>query len=169
VELDVRSLPQGPSDAVLETDAAELDLVQDPGLAFEGPVGVRLHVVRHGDNLLIQGWSEGSVRGECARCLEATAVPVEAEFTVYAEGRPEGGVRGLDRELEADHYLCFHDGVRLEVGESVREALLLALPIRFLCRPDCRGLCPGCGANLNQEPCTCAERAARAAARSTDS
>ena len=167
MELDVRSLPQGPSDTVLESDAGRLDIKgSEPG--FEGRVTARLCVARHGDNLLIQGRGEGQVRGECARCLEVAAVPVETEFTVYAELRPEGGVRGLDRELEADHYLCFHDGVRLDLGEAVREALLLALPIRFLCRPECRGLCPGCGVNLNQEPCTCGGRAARSAERSTD-
>ena len=167
MELDVRSLPQGPSETVLEADAFELDLGGcEPG--FEGRVRVRVGVARNGDNLLVRGRGEGRVRGECARCLEVAELPLGTEFTVYAERRPKGGVRGLDRELEADHYLCFHDGIRRELGEAVREALLLALPIRFVCRPDCRGLCPGCGANLNQEPCTCAERGARAGARATD-
>jgi uncharacterized protein len=167
VELDVRSLPQGASETVLEADPSALDLA-GPDPVFEGPVRARLHVVRHGDNLLVHGRGEGRARGECARCLESAALQLDVEFTLYAERRPEGGVRGLDRELEADQYLCFHDGVRMDVGGAVREALLLALPIRFLCRPDCRGLCAGCGANLNLEPCTCAERAARAPARSTD-
>jgi uncharacterized protein len=157
VELDVRSLPQGPAAVELAADAADLEL-KGPELGYEGPVRAVLRVTRHDDNLLIKGAAEGSVRGECARCLESALAPLQTEFTVYAERRPDGGVRGLDRELEADHYLCFHDGVRLDVGEAVREALLLALPIRFLCRPDCRGLCPGCGANLNTEPCGCAER-----------
>jgi len=165
VELDIKSLPQGPSEAALVAEARTLD-VDGPEITFEGQVQARLRVVRHDDNVLVQGVGEGRIRGECARCLEPCNQPLAAEFTVYAERRPEGGVRGLDRELEADRYLCFHDGVRLELGEAVREALLLALPLRLLCRPECKGLCAGCGANLNLEPCTCAERTAPPAAGS---
>ncbi|MBI5837757.1 MAG: DUF177 domain-containing protein [Candidatus Eisenbacteria bacterium] len=158
MELDVKSLPQGPSETVLECRAVELDMDSDAA-TFEDRVVARFRVTRHGDNVLIHGTGDATVRSDCARCLEPTRQPLTAEFTAYAERRPVGGTKGLDRELEADNYIFFHDGVRLEVGQVVREALLLALPLRFLCRPDCRGLCPGCGANLNTEPCTCATRA----------
>jgi uncharacterized protein len=134
------------------------------GVTFEGSVQADLAVVRHQDNLLIKGRALGRITGECARCLAEFHEPLAADFTIYAERRPEGGTRGLDRELEADQYLSFHDGVSLDIGVEVREALLLSVPIQPLCREDCRGLCPGCGANLNQEPCTCARRAEKSAA-----
>ena len=147
----------------LESGSEDLEL-SGGEISWEGPVQARLTVVRHQDNLLIKGRAECTATGECARCLDVFHTPVTTEFTVYAERAPDGGTRGLDRELEHDHYLSFHDGISLDLGEEVREALLLALPIQPLCRPDCRGLCAGCGANLNHEPCSCASRADRPAA-----
>ena len=162
MKLDIRSLPQGAGEATLTADAKSLELATD-GATFEGPVRAELHVVRHQDNLLIKGVARGRLRAECARCLDAFNEPIEADFTVYAERRPEGGARGIDRELESDQYLSFHDGVSLDLSEEVREALLLAVPLQPLCRADCRGLCGGCGANLNTEACTCAKRATASA------
>jgi uncharacterized protein len=127
---------------------------------YEGAVEARFSVTRNLDNLLIRGKASGVMAGECYRCAVPFQTPVSVELTVYAERAPDGGTRGLDRELESDQYLCFHDGSRLELGQEVREALILAVPIQPLCRPDCRGICPGCGADLNVEACRCAERAA---------
>jgi uncharacterized protein len=147
----------------LEEEASRLEMAGGE-ISFEGPVTATVQVVRHLDNLLIKGVARGTMAGECARCLERFQLPLEQEFTVYAERRPDGGVRGLDRELESDQYLCFHDGISLELGNEVREALILGLPIQPLCREDCKGLCAGCGANLNVETCQCAERGRRATA-----
>jgi uncharacterized protein len=144
----------------LEAPSSELDLGGGE-VAFEGPVRAQLNIVRHQDNLLIKGVAEATASGECARCLDGFQIGVRADLTVYAERAPDGGTRGLDRELEHDHYLSFHDGISLDLGEEVREALLLALPIQPLCRSECRGLCAGCGANLNHEACSCATGAER--------
>ena len=60
----------------------------------------------------------------------------------------------LDRRLEQlkrDH--------GIELTDAVRDALLLNMPMRVLCREDCRGICPRCGINLNKGPCTCQEGA----------
>ncbi len=142
----------------LEEDASRMDL-GGGDVSFEGPVVAAMNIVRHQDNLLIKGVATGTITGECFRCLDAFRQSLRQEFTVYAERKPDGGIRGLDRELLTDHYLCFHDGVSLDMGGEVRESLLLGIPLQPLCRPDCKGLCAGCGANLNSEPCTCAKRA----------
>jgi uncharacterized protein len=57
--------------------------------------------------------------------------------------------------LEGETYLLEDDVIDLE--PMVRDALLLELPLAPLCRDDCAGLCPTCGANRNDEPCDCAE------------
>jgi uncharacterized protein len=53
--------------------------------------------------------------------------------------------------------MAFHDGRHLDVSEEAREVLILELPIAPRCREDCRGLCPRCGAELNEGPCGCGE------------
>lgn len=162
MKLDIRSLPQGSGDVELESDSRQLDL-RGADVSFEGPVWARMNIVRHQDNLLIKGLASGTITGECFRCLDVFHQPLQQDFTVYAERKPEGGIRGLDRELLTDHYLCFHDGISLDMRDEVREALLLGIPLQPLCRPGCKGLCAGCGANLNSEACTCAGRAAESA------
>jgi uncharacterized protein len=83
---------------------------------------------------------------------------VEAPLVVYAE-RTGSASRHEQEALERDDYMMFHDGRRLDLRETVREALLLEVPITPLCREDCPGLCPKCGAELSQGPHDCpAER-----------
>ena len=95
---------------------------------------------------------ETKVKLECRRCLASVTVPV-------AESR--GLVFASDEEMpEGDG--CYHFSPRatvLELTETLREELLLAVPQFVECRPDCRGLCPRCGANLNDGPCECPPQA----------
>jgi uncharacterized protein len=106
-------------------------------------------------------------RGVCRRC----AVPVEGDLEVafkerfvdrerlLGDGDGDGGGRGAgsgagpDAEFDEEAYPIVDD--ELDLGPLVRELLLLELPLAPLCRPDCRGLCPGCGADRNEESCTC--------------
>ncbi len=92
-------------------------------------------------------------RFECDRCLE----PFEA--TLDDVGRvmfsnDEELVQNSDEEIRA-----FDPEAReIDITEDVRDLLLLAIPVKLICREDCRGLCPGCGVNLNVESCQCAPR-----------
>ena len=57
---------------------------------------------------------------------------------------------------EDDEYaVSFFEGDGIDIAPALLQALLLELPMQPLCRPDCKGLCPDCGADLNQQPCTC--------------
>jgi uncharacterized protein len=61
-----------------------------------------------------------------------------------------------EKELEPDEIVCeFFDGEVIEVDQLVAEQIFLALPVKVLCSEDCKGICPGCGANLNEEACRC--------------
>ena len=53
------------------------------------------------------------------------------------------------------------NGYKIEIDDLAREALLLELPMRFLCSESCKGICPSCGTNLNKAPCTCQEGGSR--------
>jgi uncharacterized protein len=65
-----------------------------------------------------------------------------------------------DEEEATDGGYLFHDGRQLDLRDEVRSAILLSSPIKPLCGPDCKGLCPECGANLNESKCSCEARPA---------
>ena len=95
--------------------------------------------------------------GVCDRCLKETTLAISdvLMYLYYSRGLEFG----KDTELESDDgfmpvevdYL----GRTLDIGPQVQESLLLLLPTKLLCRPDCAGLCSRCGADLDQGPCSC--------------
>ncbi|HOK07202.1 MAG TPA: DUF177 domain-containing protein [Syntrophales bacterium] len=93
----------------------------------------------------------------CDRCLEEGEMFVEAEFSYTL--RPLTGLPGeAETELTAEDLdEGYYEGDLIDLTPLVREQLLLQIPMKFLCRPECRGLCPRCGANLNTAPCSCGE------------
>jgi len=105
---------------------------------------VKLIHVREG--LYGQGEIETQVMVECARCLKPTAVTltVSLDDYFYMKEQPAG----------SQVFPIGADG-RLNLDIPLRELILVALPMRPLCRPDCRGLCPHCGHDLNEGPCGC--------------
>ncbi len=96
----------------------------------------------------------------CARCLEPVEQDVRREFDLLY--RPIGVDRKADEVAihEADTEIGYYQGDGLALEDVMREQVLLAVPIRALCREDCRGLCPRCGRNWNKEKCGCAAPAA---------
>ena len=118
---------------------------------------VRLHVERDGDDLIVTGDVGSTVPGMCGRCLEEFAVRVRAAVDVRLIPRPATGARV---ELGSDDLdLDFYDHDELNLARLVESETALALPMKPLCREDCRGLCPVCGGNRNFDACACSERA----------
>ena len=89
----------------------------------------------------------------CDRCGREVSLPLEDEF-VYRLAMEDSGQAGGEVDDE-DTALWLITGPVLDLTEVFRERVFLALPEKVLCAEDCRGLCAGCGANLNQEPCRC--------------
>jgi uncharacterized protein len=115
-------------------------------------------LTRLSQDLLVQGQVGAEVRMQCSRCLDEFTVPVEASLeekyqpTIDIEtGRP---IRREEYE-EDDTAFSINASHEIDLAEPVRQALLVALPLKPLCREDCAGLCPHCGANLNEGPCAC--------------
>ncbi len=92
----------------------------------------------------------GVLAQECRRCLEPVSVEVKEELTLVfspMEETDEGEEEGV-RPLP--------DGPgELDLAEAIREELVLSQSPLALCRPDCKGLCPQCGVNLNEDRCEC--------------
>jgi len=106
-------------------------------------------------DLRLRGRLSTGLELQCARCLEPVEQDVAREFELLY--RPLGADAGRDElsvtDAEAEIGYYQGDGILLE--DVLREQVLLALPLKITCRADCKGLCPHCGKNLNQEQCSC--------------
>lgn len=124
--------------AELEITAAEL--------AVEGTVRLEGSISNTGDVLLLQAVLNARVQRTCGRCLKEFTAATEAE--VVEKFYPASA-----ENIENDAFV--YDSDVIDITEPLREGLLLAEPMQALCKPDCRGLCPVCGADLNEGDCGC--------------
>ena len=117
----------------------------------------------HGKHKVVQdirlkGKLETSLEVACARCLEPVVQPVERSFDLLY--RPLGTDSGHEElsVTDAEAEIGYYQGEGLLLEDTLREQVLLALPLKSVCRDDCKGLCPHCGRNLNEGECSCAEQ-----------
>lgn len=103
---------------------------------------VQLEVSRHSSGFALHLRFGVHLEGPCVRCLEPAALDLEVEAREVDQTGSE------DAELRSPYV----NDDELELGRWAHDATLLALPARFLCRPDCAGLCPICGESLNDNP-----------------
>ena len=103
----------------------------------------------------IAGDIETKVELVCARCLEPVVEEVSRTFDLFYSPLPKGVKPEEARLKEDDAEIGFFEGEGLFLADVLREQVLLALPMKVICRSDCRGLCASCGANLNHEECRC--------------
>lgn len=133
-----------PDDALLEGLEA----------SFDEPVEIHLRATSAGSGeVVVRGTIEAGLRQRCRRCLEPVhgrlSEPVTLVFAPREapdEVEDDGDVRRFDERAG-----------ELDLGESIREELILAVDPYVVCDPECRGLCPRCGANRNFETCSCTE------------
>jgi uncharacterized protein len=129
----------------------------DIGIRFTGPIQARVHLSRSGEVILITSRIEARARCTCARCLEPFFLPLASQFQISLKPKPDltpAEEFELSREdLETD----FYEGEEVDLTPLIQDQVLLTLPPKVVCREDCRGLCQGCGRNLNREVCQCPE------------
>ncbi|MBN2140475.1 MAG: DUF177 domain-containing protein [Desulfovibrionaceae bacterium] len=120
----------------------------DLSCSLAGPLEASVLIRPQGDGVLVSGRLSGLALVPCDRCAEPFEQPVKAEFTGF-EGRGDQDGPGEARLREQGGAL------ELNIGAVLWEQFVLALPVKPLCSESCRGLCPGCGKNLNTEVCSC--------------
>ena len=113
------------------------------GVPAGSPVGLDLRLESAVEGVLVTGTATVELRGECVRCLSSVEDGIEVDLQeLFVYPGSEAGEDEASR-LEGD---------LLDLEPVLRDAVVLDLPFQPLCRPDCAGLCPRCGANLNDEP-----------------
>ncbi|WP_283170582.1 YceD family protein [Curtanaerobium respiraculi] len=127
--------------------------------AFEQPLEWELTISNTGEGLLIDGTVTGTGATRCGRCL--------ADMHVDIEGRIEGYYllpgAGDPENMDDDEFARLPESNKIDLEPHIIAAVLVDVPLVPLCREDCKGLCPDCGANLNDETCDCASKRARQA------
>lgn len=127
------------------------EIWQEGDMRPSGPIRVtgRLSIAGAG-RYYFSGRIEGDAASECRRCLADVSEHVAAEsHMVFADA-------DLEEADDASDVFLVDAGARaLDLRPAVREEWLLAAPAFLLCREDCKGLCPKCGADLNEGPCDC--------------
>ena len=127
----------------------------DDRVNLSAPVNVNGKVRLAGTEVFVNGHIETRAEVECDRCLTPIELPVNVDFDLqYITDRAyesSGAVELTEEELSVSVF----DGEAIEVDEIVKEQILLAVPTRTLCRPDCKGICPDCGIDKNTGDCAC--------------
>ena len=108
-----------------------------------------------GNEVFVNGHVETRAQVECDRCLQPVESPVDSDFALEYIPDSEYESGRVAELTEAEMSVSVFDGHAIDVDEIVKEQILLAVPTRMLCREDCKGICPECGADRNTGDCSC--------------
>jgi uncharacterized protein len=140
------------SESALELRQHNLFLDDGADLSeLEGTV----RLLRTDRGLLVTVTAGGTLRGTCSRCLSAAESPIEIDFREEFIPVIDPVTAKHITPQESDEGFVVDSDLVLDLGEPLRQYALMSAPTKPLCRPDCAGLCPTCGANLNDGPCAC--------------
>ncbi len=124
---------------------------------FDHEISCQVHLDLDHKDVYLSGSAETALRPVCSRCGE----PYESLLKVDLSLTCSPGAKvppGSDVYQESNDSVVFYRREELDLSEIVREQILLSLPITYLCKPACKGLCPHCGANLNEGEHTCTKQ-----------
>lgn len=152
MKIHLREIP--PEGKHVEDELAPVSVELPPDLEFLDPLRVEVDLYRSGTQVDARSRVATRLRLACHRCTEEFVYAVEAAIRTIFQPRPERQPE-LAELGEAELGLAFYEDERLDLSQSFRDAVLLDLPLQQLCRPDCAGLCPRCGANRNRQRCQC--------------
>ncbi len=114
---------------------------------FCEPLKVVGRVYNNGQSLTLEADVTGQMLTDCARCLDELRTDVTFSVNELLSQREEG-------EEQSDDIILF-DGYEIELDDIIADHFLMNISGRYLCRDDCKGLCPNCGTNLNHGECDC--------------
>ncbi len=170
MKLQVERLTESPASHAYR---AEPGWWREPGRAgaavadcFEEPVDLALRAHRMGADLYLEGEVAGRLHVACSRCNEPLVQSFREPFRLVLEPaghRVPADPEGARALAETGIYLSdevesgWFRGPTIDLSAFFEELVLLLLPVQPLCREDCLGLCPRCGADRNREACACVE------------
>jgi len=135
MKIHVDKIPEGGLVLTEQLDPCKMSVGLDAqGISFIKSIDAKAKVAKRGLEVFVDVTLEAPVEYTCARCLAKFQSVFKKEFDVSYEVKP---------------------GDIMEVDEDIRQEMILDYPMKVVCRPDCKGLCPRCGQNLNVAKCGC--------------
>jgi uncharacterized protein len=130
----------------------------DDSFRVIAPVALGFDIHKDQQQFQLTGRIQTTLELPCSRCVEPFTWPVDSAFDLRYQPQAVNTGPALDDEREIaedDLSTAFYQNDEIDLGLLMREQFLLSLPMKPLCRTDCKGLCPVCGTNLNREACNC--------------
>jgi uncharacterized protein len=135
------------------------ELIRQRECEFTAPIRIRLKATRIGELVEVEGNLETILRLTCGRCLTEFVEPLVTDFAITyareAHDLPADDAPADGRAEAEEAGLIGFRGEEIDLTEGLQEQVVLGLPLRPLCREDCKGLCAACGADLNAGECDC--------------
>lgn len=173
MKVNIREVPRGGLSTDITVKAATLEkLTESLDFSLLGDVTGHLDVNRSKGGIIeVRGSFDSKVNLQCSRCLGTFVHPIRNDFIIYYKAvgdAPEnkvsgdkvsgGGAKGEDMEHELtaeDLDIAEIKGSEIDCGEVILEQIALEIPMKPLCSEGCPGICPSCGADLNNGECGC--------------
>ncbi len=136
---------------------ANLDL-KDTGMAN---VSGNITLTKLDDFILTQITGQATLTQPCSRCLEEVPLTIPLSFSrefkteILKQVQDDPPTQGLRRASQEDENAYPIVDGEIDLTAPVTEEIIANIPVKVLCKDDCKGLCPKCGANLNDNPCQC--------------
>lgn len=160
MKIQYSDIPEGGVHVALRAESGRWDGLRDFSVE-SGPRG-HLYLRKRGTDVYIEGEVDTTLWLECSRCLEKFPFSLHAEVSQLLRPEPSGPLEAKEIELSPqDFEYAAYDGENIALEAIVEDHLLLSLPMQPLCGEACKGLCPGCGVNLNHGECECPEDSMR--------
>jgi uncharacterized protein len=135
------------------------EMIKNRECEFLKPLNIRLKAFRIRELFEVQGTFRTSVRLPCSRCLKDFDTPLASDFEITYTKEMPGLMDVVDEEeieLRVEEIGMFHfKGEEINLQHGIQEQVVMAFPLQPLCDKNCKGLCPKCGSDLNQEDCDC--------------
>jgi len=147
MKLRLNSLQDGLQEIQTRLSGAEIGFGEQN---LESDISIDMQVNKGSREIQIKGQAHAGLRYPCDRCAEEFTMHLDSDFEILlshveSDSAPlgDGVIPITDTTTEVD------------ISAQIRDALYLSIPMKKICKPDCKGLCDGCGVNLNYEPCRC--------------
>jgi len=138
---------------VLEKDQLEID---QAGLSVNNDITINGSLTRIDEDVYLKGEVMTSVVASCSRCLDTLSYSIDSGLKSHFVPSDDRFTSVRDVELHAsDIDAEVYENQQIDLTQSVRDSILLAVPVISLCNEDCKGICSQCGKNLNQGFCKC--------------